>query len=202
MQKVSASPRSLDRGPLASPEPTAVHAGCCLGHGNRDRGARPSAAQLWACFSRSSCPTLRDPWTAGPSVHGISQTRMLEWVAISFSRGSSQRGDRTCTPALQAYSSPLSHCGSPRSAAVPQAAMELCRQDRQSMTTLTSSRALGGSAPGSLQHLSSETPRTLVSARTHKCAPSTTAYMLTTAHALSKGKSLFKSAAHLPKKCL
>ena len=25
----------------------------------------------------------------GPSVHGISQARILEWVAISFSRGSS-----------------------------------------------------------------------------------------------------------------
>ena len=25
----------------------------------------------------------------GPSVHGILQARMLEWVAISFSRGSS-----------------------------------------------------------------------------------------------------------------
>ena len=30
------------------------------------------------------------------SVHGISQARILEWVAISFSRGSSQPRDRTC----------------------------------------------------------------------------------------------------------
>ena len=29
------------------------------------------------------------------SVHRILQARMLEWVAISFSRGSSQSGDRT-----------------------------------------------------------------------------------------------------------
>ena len=29
----------------------------------------------------------------GPSVHGILQARILEWVAISFSRGSSQFGD-------------------------------------------------------------------------------------------------------------
>ena len=27
----------------------------------------------------------------GSSVHGISQARILEWVAISFSRGSSRR---------------------------------------------------------------------------------------------------------------
>ena len=35
-----------------------------------------------------SCPTLRDPMDCslpGPSVHGISQARELEWVAIAFS---------------------------------------------------------------------------------------------------------------------
>ena len=31
----------------------------------------------------------------GSSVHGVLQARILEWVAISFSRGSSQRRDRT-----------------------------------------------------------------------------------------------------------
>ena len=31
----------------------------------------------------------------GSSVHGISQARILEWVAISFSRGSSQIRDQT-----------------------------------------------------------------------------------------------------------
>jgi len=40
-----------------------------------------------------SCPTLCNPMDCSPpgsSVHGISQARILEWVAISFSRGSSQ----------------------------------------------------------------------------------------------------------------
>ena len=32
----------------------------------------------------------------GPSVHGTSQARVLEWVAISYSRGSSGPRDRTC----------------------------------------------------------------------------------------------------------
>ena len=32
---------------------------------------------------------------AGSSVHGISQGRVLEWVAIPFSRGSSQPRDWT-----------------------------------------------------------------------------------------------------------
>ena len=41
-----------------------------------------------------SCPTLTlcDPMDCSPpgsSVHGIFQARILEWVAISFSRGSS-----------------------------------------------------------------------------------------------------------------
>ena len=39
-----------------------------------------------------SCPTLCDPMDCSPpgsSIHGIFQARVLEWVAISFSRGSS-----------------------------------------------------------------------------------------------------------------
>ena len=39
-----------------------------------------------------SCLTLCDPMDCslpGFSVHGIFQARVLEWVAISFSRGSS-----------------------------------------------------------------------------------------------------------------
>ena len=40
-----------------------------------------------------SCPTLCDPMDCsllGSSVHGIFQAIVLEWIAISFSRGSSQ----------------------------------------------------------------------------------------------------------------
>ena len=45
-----------------------------------------------------SCLTLCDAVDCTPpgsSVHGILQARILEWVAISFSRGSSQPRDRT-----------------------------------------------------------------------------------------------------------
>ena len=45
-----------------------------------------------------SCPILCDPVDCSPpgsSIHGILQARILEWVAISFSRGSSQPRDRT-----------------------------------------------------------------------------------------------------------
>ena len=40
-----------------------------------------------------SCPTLWDPLDY--TVQGILQARILEWVAIPFSRGSSQSRDRT-----------------------------------------------------------------------------------------------------------
>ena len=45
-----------------------------------------------------SCPILCDPVDSSPpdsSVHGILQARILEWVAISFSRGSSRPRDQT-----------------------------------------------------------------------------------------------------------
>ena len=45
-----------------------------------------------------SCRTLCDPVDCSlqrSSVHGIFQTRVLEWVAIASSRGSSRRMDRT-----------------------------------------------------------------------------------------------------------
>ena len=45
-----------------------------------------------------SCLTLCDPMDCSPpgsSVHGILQTRILEWVAMPSSRGSSQPRDLT-----------------------------------------------------------------------------------------------------------
>ena len=50
-----------------------------------------------------SCLTLRDPMKcrlSGSSVHGIFQARILEWVAISFFRGSSQPRDRTLVSSI------------------------------------------------------------------------------------------------------
>ena len=48
--------------------------------------------------SLQSCPTLCSPMDCslpGSSVHGILQTRILEWAAMPSSRGSSQPKDRT-----------------------------------------------------------------------------------------------------------
>ena len=47
---------------------------------------------LLLCWAQL-CPTLCDPMDCslpGSSVHGILQARILEWVTIPFSRGSSQ----------------------------------------------------------------------------------------------------------------
>ena len=46
-----------------------------------------------------SCPTLCNPMSCSPpasSLHGILQARILEWVAIPFSKGSSQPRKQTC----------------------------------------------------------------------------------------------------------
>ena len=68
-----------------------------------------------ACLAEKSCPTLWDPMDyslPGSSAHGISQARLLEWVATSFSRGSSQPSDWTRISCLAGSSLPLSHLGS------------------------------------------------------------------------------------------
>ena len=49
----------------------------------------------WSCSVVSDSLRPVDCSLPGSSVHGIPQARVLEWVAISFSRGSSQCRDRT-----------------------------------------------------------------------------------------------------------
>ena len=42
------------------------------------------------CVCTQSCPTLYDPMDcsqSGSSVHRILQAKILEWIAISYSRG-------------------------------------------------------------------------------------------------------------------
>ena len=59
---------------------------------------RTNAMLYISCLVAKSSLTLCNPMDYSPlgsSVHGISQARMLEWVAISFSRGSSQPRDWT-----------------------------------------------------------------------------------------------------------
>ena len=51
-----------------------------------------------SCSVTQSCPilgNLTDCTLPGSSAHGISQSRLLQWVVIPFSRGSSQSRDQT-----------------------------------------------------------------------------------------------------------
>ena len=93
----------------------------------RTRSSGPGQTSLHACVSTGSsshcccsvtqsCLTLCDAMDCslpGSSVHEISQARILEWVAISFSRESSRPGVKPSSPALKADSLLLSHQGSP-----------------------------------------------------------------------------------------
>ena len=68
------------------------------------------------CVSRSVVSGSLRPHglPPGSSVHGISQARILEWVTISFSRGSSRPRDQAQSPALWPDSlqsgPPVCHC--------------------------------------------------------------------------------------------
>ena len=67
------------------------------------------------CLVAKSCLTLLDPMNYSPlgsSVHGISQARILEWVAIFPPGDLSNPGIEPMSPALQVDSLPLSHLGS------------------------------------------------------------------------------------------
>ena len=57
-----------------------------------------SVMTCYCCLVTKSCLTLCDPLDCSPpgsSVHGVLQVRILEFIAISFSRGSSQAMDQT-----------------------------------------------------------------------------------------------------------
>jgi len=63
-----------------------------------------------------SCPTLCNPMDCslpGFSVHGIFQAKILEWGAISFSKGSAQPRDQAGSLALQVDALPSKAPGKP-----------------------------------------------------------------------------------------
>ena len=72
---------------------------------------------LDCCYSVSKlCLTLCDPLDGSlpsSSVHGISQPRILEWVAIFSLEDLPNSGTKVRSPALQVDSLPLSHQVSP-----------------------------------------------------------------------------------------
>ena len=81
--------------------------------------------RYYLCMPAQSCPILCDPKNCSPpdsSIHGIFLTRMLEWVAVFSSRGSSQPKIEPAPPESPAltggffffFFKSLSHLGSPR----------------------------------------------------------------------------------------
>ena len=68
----------------------------------------------WKVLAAQSCPPFWDPVDCSPavsSVDGILQATTLEWIAISFSRVSSQPGFEPVSPALQVDSLPSEPSG-------------------------------------------------------------------------------------------
>ena len=75
-----------------------THAQCCLAHTYNYRKYTCSSLVKSESEVAQSCPALCNPGDCsipGSSVHGIFKARVLEWVAISFSRGSSWPMDQT-----------------------------------------------------------------------------------------------------------
>ena len=62
------------------------------GQGTRSHASTKSSNVKMKVKVAQSCLTLCDPM--GYTVHGILQARILEWVAVPFSRGSSQSRDK------------------------------------------------------------------------------------------------------------
>ena len=68
------------------------------------------------CLVAQSCPTLCDPMHCSPpgsSIHGIFQARILEWVAISFSRELPDPRVKPRFPSLHAGALPSEPPGKP-----------------------------------------------------------------------------------------
>ena len=73
-----------------------------------------TATTVWLSVCGCSCLSLWDPMDCSPrasSVHGILQARILEWFAISFSRGSSWPRDQTWVSCISCiHRQILYHC--------------------------------------------------------------------------------------------
>ena len=75
-----------------------------------------------------SCLTICDPMDCSPpgsSVHGIFQARLLEWVAISSSRRSSQPREWTCISWVSCITGKFFSTESPRKPCINKTSLEI-----------------------------------------------------------------------------
>ena len=82
---------------------------------------KSSMSKTNVCLVVQSCPTLCDPMDCrlpGSSVHRILQARILEWVVMPFSRGSSQSRIEPRSRALQVDSLLSEPAGKPKNTGV------------------------------------------------------------------------------------
>ena len=91
----------------------------------KQKGGLETQGSSWVTYQYSSVSVLGHvwcfaiPWTVAPrgsSVHGILQARILEWVAIPFSRESPTQASNPyllCLLHWQADSLPFRHLGNP-----------------------------------------------------------------------------------------
>ena len=80
---------------------------------------KPLVYDYHACLVAQSCPTLCNPMHCSPlgsSVQGILQKRILQWVAISFSKGSSRLRDQTCVSCVSCIAGRFFTCWAIREA--------------------------------------------------------------------------------------
>ena len=89
------------RGWVAECGPSILDQGCPQAMGRCQLRSLVEVSQ--SCLTLSNC---LDCSTPGFSAHGILQARILEWVAMPFTRGCSQTRNQTQSPALQADSLP------------------------------------------------------------------------------------------------
>ena len=93
IKKTRNTKRWLGWGPKGTPEHCFRNENCCSHYGNQY-----GSSCCCCCWGAQSCPTLCDPIDGSPPgspVPGILQARVLEWIAISFSKGSSRPRNRT-----------------------------------------------------------------------------------------------------------
>ena len=94
-------------------ESTRITPNCWTEINNNNKMLAPTNTPCVCCCAQLGL-TLCDPMDCSPPasfVHGISQARIVEWVAISYSRGSSWPRDWTCVSCISCIGRQiLYHC--------------------------------------------------------------------------------------------